>query len=181
MKRYFKFIIIAAAAVILILLIFYRLPYKFEKELTVCSLDGDVQTIQVEMIWQRYYTKPDELFGTAYFNGKIYYNLSGYFNEDGEFDSEYSAHARNLGEIFRDIKDKITSNGSIPSITLFQKKETGEFWEPNTRDTLSILFFNTSFGTLEVIETFIPDNENAASGIFYFGPATTAAHMGSAT
>ncbi len=174
MKKYLRFVVIAAIVVVLILLIVYRLPYKIEKEFTVCSLDGEFRTLQLEMVWQKYYTKPAELFGTAYFNGKVYYNINGYFNENGEFDSKYGKKARSLWEIFQDIGDKIASGRQVPYMTMFQKIDNGEFWEPNTKDMLNISFQNTKFETIEVVENVIPENEQNASGVFYFGPAQDA-------
>lgn len=174
MKKALKIGIIAIIAIFIAAAIIYRMPYKFEKEFTVCSLDGEVRTVKVDMVWQRYFTKPSKLLGNVYFNDKTYYNADGYIDENGKWDMVGSPQARGFFKIIQDIGEKFSRTKFLPWMKADLKENVEKFHELNFDDSVYIYFKDTKFEQIEMIEVIFPEGENHTTGISYFGPAETA-------
>ncbi|MBE6892075.1 MAG: hypothetical protein E7481_08655 [Ruminococcaceae bacterium] len=155
--------VLLAVVILLILTKIYTIPIEINTEKPICSLNGDVKTVELNLIWQRYLLRGSEVQGSITVDGKEYRSIYGSFKDNGVFRRDTEPPS-----FWEGLKDKITGNHYYRHVFF----ESADYLEGNSDswDFLSVEFSNTDFNEICV---WINALNEADENIGFYGPAST--------
>ena len=166
MKKTKFWIVLAIAVLIIGALVWYFVPRKIAKTVSVSTLSGETAELQLEVIWRRRLFSPDHLCGWVSLNGQTYYSHEGYQKPDGTW------RIFNGGDtgFFEGLRQKFSGD----LIYLFSPlAEPGDTFPFQTGHDLTFSYVSGETFRSFMLGSDIPD-ENGGLKVF-FGPAPDAA------
>ena len=82
MKQYKKVVVIVAILLALIAVVWYHMPIEKQVSATLCSVDGELMEVELDVSWYRYLLAPTELKGTVTIDDVVYERIK-VNDEDG--------------------------------------------------------------------------------------------------
>ena len=168
-KRRLWFAISAAVIVVLAGLFFFLkwhyTPIRKTAEMTVCSLDGEVETVQFDLTYYRILFAPTQVSGTVTFKGiehKDFFAHRGHAPERGFFGER---------SFWVDLKEKFSGRIVYPYFS-----QNSPFSEV---DRGSVIFLPNYGGNGEmfpeqVMFSWSPPDDTDSPSVIFFGPADSA-------
>ena len=168
-KRRFWIAISAAVIAVLAGLFFflkwYYTPIRKTAEMTVCSIDGEVETVRFDLTYYRILFAPTQVSGTVTFKGIEHKDYFAHFGTEPTrgFFGERS--------FWEDLKEKLSGTIVFPH---FSQNS------PFSEDGWGALIFLPNYGgngeafPEQVMFSWSSPDDSDTSGVIFFGPANSA-------
>ena len=163
-------IAISAAVIVVLVGLFFFLkwhytPIRKTVEMTVCSLDGEVETVQFDLTYYRILFAPTQVSGTVTFKGiehKDFFAHRGHAPERGFFGEQ---------SFWEDLKEKFSGRIVYP---YFSQNS------PFSEDGWGSVIFLPNYGgngevfPEQVMFSWSPPDDTDSPSVIFFGPADSA-------